>query len=291
MADYSLVPVDYQPDFSNISLVPVDHDPFSAAGIGEQAPAQPGGPPQQLASGVGQPAVGPPVNNVQTVASGESYHPDSESANGVLASYSPFNPSATPKFTPGNPAVDWSRNFQPSGELKPATYTPTQRIGNLAADALMGLGMEPYFANDLTSRVGNVLGLTPLGVAGSALDLIDAKRRDDLAGVLEAAAGMIPSAKGAARGVAEELHHAWPKYLGGAVKQELVSLSKSLHYAFHSGLDARVPKQRGTAYYESLGPAEKQQALQELATYTKNFDAEHGTKLYDALLKNGFPAP
>jgi hypothetical protein len=32
-------------------------------------------------------------------------------------------------------------------------------------------------------------------------------------------------------------HHAWPKYLGGAAKQELVPLSKSLHDAFHSGLD------------------------------------------------------
>jgi hypothetical protein len=40
-----------------------------------------------------------------------------------------------------------------------------------------------------------------------------------------------------------------------------------------------------------LGPAEKEQALQELAAYTKNFDAKHGTKLDDALLKNGFPAP
>jgi hypothetical protein len=88
--------------------------------------------------------------------------------------------------------------------LKAATYTPTQRIGNLVADALMGLGMQPYTANDLTSRLGNVLGLSPLGVAGSALDLIDAKRRDDLPGAVVAAAGMVPGAKGVTRGVAEE---------------------------------------------------------------------------------------
>ena len=31
MPDYSLVPVDYQPDFSEVSLVPVDHDPFGHA--------------------------------------------------------------------------------------------------------------------------------------------------------------------------------------------------------------------------------------------------------------------
>jgi hypothetical protein len=49
--------------------------------------------------------------------------------------------------------------------------------------------------------------------------------------------------------------------------------------------------ENGTAYYESRGLTERQQALQYLAAYTKNFDAEHGTKLYDALLKNGFPAP
>ena len=63
--------------------------------------------------------------------------------------------------------------------------------------------MQPYTANDLTSRVGNLLGLTPLGVAGSALDLIDAKRRDDFPGALAAAIGMIPAAKGVGRGVAE----------------------------------------------------------------------------------------
>jgi hypothetical protein len=52
----------------------------------------------------------------------------------------------------------------------------------------------------------------------------------------------------------------------------------------------RRKRRQGTAYYESLGPTERQQALQDLAAYTK-FDAEHGTELYDALLKNGFPVP
>jgi len=34
------VPVDHQPDFSNISLVPVEHDPFAAAGVAPPAPTQ-----------------------------------------------------------------------------------------------------------------------------------------------------------------------------------------------------------------------------------------------------------
>ena len=36
MPDYSLVPVDYQPDFDDYSLVPVDHDPFAADGVAQQ---------------------------------------------------------------------------------------------------------------------------------------------------------------------------------------------------------------------------------------------------------------
>jgi hypothetical protein len=284
MPDFFLVPVDHQPDFSDVSLVPVDHDPFSADDLIQQARAQLASQPQRLATAAGQPDVGAPANNAQATESGESWDPDSPT--GVPGSGQPYSPSAAP--------ISPSDKRPPFGELKPATYTPTQHIGNLAASALMALGMQPYNANDLTSRVGNLLGLTPLGVAGSALDLIDAKRRDDFPGVLAAASGMIPGAKGVGRGVAEEavrLHHAWPKYLGGAVKQDLVPLPKSLHDKFHKGLDVRLPKWRGTAYYESLGPTERQEALQYLAAYTKNFDADHGTKLYDALLNNGFPAP
>ena len=284
---HSLVPVDYQPDFSNFSLVPVDYDPFDGDDAVQQVQAQPGGPPQPPASAAGQPDGSQPAKDVQAAMPGESHDPDSDSANGVPASSPPRNTSAAP-ISPPYSADDWARSHV---ELKAATYTPTQSIGYLAADGLMGLGMKPYFANDLASRIGNLLGWTPLGVGGSALNLIDAKHRDDLPGVLEAAAGMIPGAKGVARGVGEALHHPWPKYLGGAVEQELVSLPKSLHYAFHGGLDKYLPREKSTAYYESLDSTERQQALQTLATYTKNFDAEHGTKLYDALLKNGFPAP
>jgi hypothetical protein len=71
MPDFSLVPVDYQPDFSDVSLVPVDYDPF-ADGIAQQAQAQPAqiqteqaqpqpqSPPQQPATGTGQSDVGAP---------------------------------------------------------------------------------------------------------------------------------------------------------------------------------------------------------------------------------------
>jgi hypothetical protein len=67
MPDYSLVPVDYQPDFGDYSLVPVDYDPFAADGVAQQsqtqyAQAQPQGPLQQRpATGAGQPDAGAPA--------------------------------------------------------------------------------------------------------------------------------------------------------------------------------------------------------------------------------------
>ena len=67
MPDYSLVPVDYQPDFDGYSLVPVDYDPFAADGVAQQsqiqqAQAQPQGPPQQQpATGAGQPDAAAPA--------------------------------------------------------------------------------------------------------------------------------------------------------------------------------------------------------------------------------------
>lgn len=174
MSDYSLVPVDHQPDFGDVSLIPVDHDPFSADGAIQQAATQPEGQPSPLATATDLPDVGAPAMNAPAMA---------------------FD----------KPTVDWSRYNQAFGELKAATYTPTQHIGNLVADGLTGLGMQPYTANDLTSRLGNVLGLSPLGVAGAGLDLIDAQRRGDIRGALVAAAGVMPGAKLVARGVARSV--------------------------------------------------------------------------------------
>jgi hypothetical protein len=69
MPDYSLVPVDYQPDSDDHSLVPVDYDPFAADGPAQQAQIQqaqaqapPQGSPQQPpATEAGQPDAGAPA--------------------------------------------------------------------------------------------------------------------------------------------------------------------------------------------------------------------------------------
>lgn len=206
MDDHSLVPVEHQPDFENASLVPVDHDPFSADGVAQQAPSQqaqsqPAQPePQQLATGVSRLYVGPASRNTQASGEGGSWDPDT----GNNDTSRPHRSAASPPAQ-DNLALDWLHFNQTFGELKPATVTPTQQIGYHAADALTALGMQPYTANDLATRIGNVLGLTPLGVAGSALDLIDAKRRGDLPGAVTAAGGLIPGAKGVGRVAANEV--------------------------------------------------------------------------------------
>ena len=67
MPDYSLLPVDYPPDFEGTSLVPVDYDPFADDGPIQQTQTQPAQPqpqsqPQQpgteTSSGVTGPATG-----------------------------------------------------------------------------------------------------------------------------------------------------------------------------------------------------------------------------------------
>ena len=67
MPGYSLVPVDYQPDFDGYTLVPVDYDPFAGDGPVQQAQIQQaqgqpqGPPPQQPATGAGQPDASAPA--------------------------------------------------------------------------------------------------------------------------------------------------------------------------------------------------------------------------------------
>ena len=61
MPDYSLVPVDHQPDFDDHSLVPVDHNPFIADGLTQQAQQAQAQLQQQPPAVAGQPDAGAPA--------------------------------------------------------------------------------------------------------------------------------------------------------------------------------------------------------------------------------------
>ena len=66
MTDYSLVPVDHQPDYSGVSLIPIGHEPFSPDGVTHPAQAQPAQPQpaQPQPAQRQQPATGPDLPDV-----------------------------------------------------------------------------------------------------------------------------------------------------------------------------------------------------------------------------------
>jgi hypothetical protein len=122
MPDYSLVPVDYQPDFDDYSLVPVDHDPFAEDGLAQQAqfqqpptPTQPAQPqpqsqPQQPATGAGQPGVNGP-------ATGNSPSGSGGGAGVGNAGIDPSNPTWAQGWSPESAAFDGFSNPTPTQPL------------------------------------------------------------------------------------------------------------------------------------------------------------------------------
>jgi len=122
MPDYSLVPVDYQPDFDDYSLVPVDHDPFAEDGVTQQAqiqqpptPTQPARPqpqtqPQQPATGAGQPGVNGP-------ATGNSLSGPGGGAGVGNAGSDPSNPTWAQGWSPESAAFDGFSNPTPTQPL------------------------------------------------------------------------------------------------------------------------------------------------------------------------------
>jgi hypothetical protein len=126
------------------------------------------------------------ANPVSRIAP-EDYSHDSPD-NAAPVSYADWHSAVA-----GIPAdADWSKMNQPSGELKPASYTPSQRVGNAAQDAFMAMGANPGVASHLASGLGGVLGATPVGLPVTAADAIYANATGDKVGAAESMAGMIP---------------------------------------------------------------------------------------------------
>ena len=84
-------------------------------------------------------------------------------------------------------------------------------------------------------------------------------------------------------------HHPWPKYLGGPPKQSLEKVEPPLHNKYHGLLDKVLPRQAGRKFYESLPAESRQQMMNNLREFTKEFDSLFGTKFHDGMLRNGFP--
>jgi hypothetical protein len=308
MDDFSLVPVEHQPDFADVSLVPVEHDPFGPDGVTQPAQAQARAQAQQeQIQGEPAPSLLQPAQFQTTQF--QPTRTQSQSPPQLVQSAQP-KPTIPGGNTiggdSGSPFVDFFN------QLAAPERAESERVADLvqnhptAAKIVGAIGLGSALAPPLAIAGSEALGLFGAGAAGTAAT--DGLAGSTISGAGRIAAGsaagvvakdVVPAAeeagaKAVARGVARKTtdgHHPFVKYLGGAVKQELVELPRSLHVEFHRRLDRVVPKQKGTAHYQSLGPEKRREALQGLANVTKEFDADYGTNLYDALLKNGFPEP
>ena len=145
MPDFSLVPIDHQPDFADVSLVPVDHDPFSADGMIQQARTQLESQPQRLATGADLPNVGAPAVDdggqfsIGTATGNQVADIASKVAHGMMTQL-----ATLPQRALEASAVD----VQHLGE---DGYTP-QSVGPALETALMmtgGSGAVPAGANEL----------------------------------------------------------------------------------------------------------------------------------------------
>ena len=213
---------------------------------------------------------------------------------GDINGYTP--PGVTP-FTFDNPA--FQNGAPPSGGSGWLKAT-----GNFVADSvfnaeLLKQSWDELRHPDFSSGMGvATYGTAMIGMAAGSIDaasnLIPGKAvlEGAIKGGVKAMGEILVKEGGK---IAEELlvrkHHSWPKYLGGALKQDLVPLSKPLHDAYHSGLDKILARQKGSSFYAKISGAARQQMYRDLADYTKAFDAKYGTKLYEAMLKEGFPKP
>lgn len=155
-----------------------------------------------------------------------------------------------------------------------------RRQPTLVAQGAMAAGMNADSAEWFSTGVQMAVSFP--------MALVHANRM--LAAIRSAQAELL-AAKTAAVSLTDDavrFHHPYPKYLGGHQQQILEPLPKKIHDAYHSGLDKVLPRQKGTAYYESLAPLPRAQAQRDLGDYTQAFDSKYGTNLHEGMLREGF---
>ena len=162
MPDYSLVPVDHQPDFGDVSLVPVDYDPFSADDMIQQARTRLASQPQRLATSDA------PIPGDVNAAMPEAYQdPNVASASGVPAFGQPYNPSAAPISAPGKPVLE---NQQQPGDMSgpgPASGGENSSFGKRLLQGTINAVPGAYYSGlaQQQFRQGNYGAATVYGAA------------------------------------------------------------------------------------------------------------------------------
>jgi hypothetical protein len=179
MPDYSLVPVDHQPDFDDVSLVPVDHDPFCGSGsIVQQVQTQPALMQPQLTQN--QPAqLQPPQFQPQSQPQPEpSPQPTPTVPAGSAtegSSASPFvdffNQLAAPERAQSEGVADHVRNNPAAAKIEGAIglgslLFPPLAIAGAEGLGLFGAGLRGSAAAD--GLAGSTISGGGRAVAGSA---------------------------------------------------------------------------------------------------------------------------
>ena len=84
-----------------------------------------------------------------------------------------WSPEGGEKSAPSKvPAgVDWSKLNQPFGEMKAATFSPTDQAAYAMQDAMMAGGANAYMSGHIAKGITGAIQSSPLGSAGSAADL------------------------------------------------------------------------------------------------------------------------
>jgi hypothetical protein len=192
--------------------------------------------------------------------------------------------------TPGMLRNDGGENFgHRMGDVKQAMLSDFPKY---AAGVMVEVGIDLLAPEEIAALKGLAIakGFLVREAAkkgGGRVLQFARKKGQDLAGQVKGLLDEFRTSRKAPNS-ASQLHHPWPKYLGGPSKQALEQLPKSVHDAYHSGLDKILPRQWGTKYYDGLSGAARQQMQQDLAAYTKAFDAKYGTSLSQSMLNNGF---
>ena len=163
MPDYSLVPVDYQPDFENFSLVPVDYDPFDGEDAVQPAQAQAAQPqpesaPQPPAVGADLPEVGTPL-----VSDGGQFSPGAPWANKAADIASKFvgNAFRGAINLAAAPGVIMQPNPYPPGSEEAFWYEDQRqqlinKAGPAMAFAMLGVG-APMVESGAVGALGGKL--------------------------------------------------------------------------------------------------------------------------------------
>jgi hypothetical protein len=177
--------------------------------------------------------------------------------------------------------ADWDSEKHPRWP----SHTPGGKGGKFAPKDAIAVGAESD-----TASSGPGIGHNQ----GPPLEPIEEPPFAALGVALLAAVFLLASTEPLNEGEDEEiakfdLHHAWPKYLGGLEKQILTKLPQRLHVRYHRALDNMAKRTLGKRHFEDLSPQERRALFRAIAEYSKWFDGEYGTHIYQDMIRNGFP--